>query len=313
MWHDATDRKRETMKQKWYGGDWGLQTRMLVTMGLLVLLYLAFVAALFKAGVSSIVIMVFAVIMMGAQYFFSDKLVMMSSGAREVSPQEYPELHALIDRLVQMADLPKPKVAVVQSPMPNAFATGRSPSAAVVAVTTGILETLNAEELQGVLAHELTHIKNRDMMVITIASFFATVAQFILHQGRWMSFGYGGRRDRNSDGGGFVLMLGASLAVWVISFFLIRALSRYREFAADRGAALLTGSPAALQSALMKISGTMQRVPQRDLREMEGMNAFFIIPAKVQQSIMEIFSTHPSLDKRIAYLDQLSREMNEYR
>lgn len=299
------------MKQKWYGGDLGLQMRMVGTLALLALVYLVFIATLFRAGVNAIVILGFATVLLLAQYFFSDKLVMMSSGAKEVSPQEAPELHALIDRLVQMADLPKPKVAMVHSPVPNAFATGRSPSAAVIAVTTGLLDTLTTAELEAVLAHELSHVKNRDVMVITLASFFATVAQFIMHQGRWMSFGYGGRRSRES-GGSFVLILGVSFLVWAISFFLIRALSRYREFAADRGAALLTGSPAALQSALLKIAGTMQRVPQRDLREMEGMNAFFIVPATVKQSVMELFSTHPSLEKRIAYLDQLAQSMEAY-
>ncbi len=298
------------MKQKWYGGDIGLQLRMFITMGLLALLYLGFMAVLFAYNVNGIMILFIAAILLGAQYFLSDKLVLMSSGAKVVEPNQAPELHAMIDRLVQAADLPKPKVALIQSRVPNAFATGRSPNHAAVAVTTGLLDTLDHAELEAVLAHELTHIKNRDVMVITIASFFATVAQFALRWGMWG--GMGRRRGRDGEGG-FAIFFVASIAVWIISFFLIRALSRYREFAADRGAALLTGSPAALQSALVKISGTMTRVPERDLREMEGLNAFFIIPADAKKSVLELFSTHPNMEKRIAYLDRISAEMNVYR
>lgn len=298
------------MKQKWYGGDFGLQLRMFVTIGLLAIVYLAFIAAMFASGANAVTILVVATILLLVQYFFSDKLVLASAGAREVTPEQYPELHAMVDRLVQAADLPKPKVAIIQSDMANAFATGRSPNHAAVAVTTGLLDRLDRLELEAVLAHELAHVKNRDVMVITIASFFATVAQFAMRWGMWG--GMGRRRDRDSQGG-FVIFFVASIAVWVISFFLIRALSRYREFAADRGAALLTGSPAALQSALLKISGTMSRVPQRDLREVEGLNAFFIIPADAKRSFLELFSTHPSLEKRIAYLDKLAQEMESYR
>lgn len=300
------------MKQKWYGGDIGLQLRMFITMGLLAVVYLGFMAAMFAAGVDSFAIVIFAAVMLGVQYFFSDKLVLASSGARIVEPNEAPELHAIIDRLVQAADLPKPKVAIIETPVPNAFATGRSPNHAAVAVTRGLMNTLTQQEFEAVVAHELAHIKNRDVMVITIASFFATVAQFVMRWGMWGGMGRG-RRDSRDGGGSIIIFFGASILVWIISFFLIRALSRYREFAADRGAALLTGSPAALQSALVKISGTMQRVPQRDLREVEALNAFFIVPASVQQSFLELFSTHPSMEKRIAYLDQLSREMEQYR
>ncbi|MDQ4074744.1 MAG: zinc metalloprotease HtpX [Chloroflexota bacterium] len=298
------------MKQKWYGGDIGLQMRMFITMGLLALVYLAFMAAMFAAGVDSFTIFIFAALLLGVQYFFSDKLVLASAGAQVVEPNQAPELHAMIDRLVQAADLPKPTVAIINSRVPNAFATGRSPQHAAVAVTRGLLDTLNRAELEAVLAHELAHVKNRDVMVITIASFFATVAQFVMRWGMWG--GMGRRRDREGASG-FVLFFVASILVWIISFFLIRALSRYREFAADRGAALLTGSPAALQSALTKIAGTMHRVPERDLREVEGLNAFFIIPADTKQSILELFSTHPSLEKRLAYLDRLAQEMEAYR
>lgn len=299
-----------TMQQKWYGGDRGLQLRMVLTMGMLILLYLFFIAAMVASGANAIVIMIIASIMLGAQYFFSDKLMLFSSGAREVSEQEEPELHALIDRLVQQADLPKPKVAIIDSDVPNAFATGRSPDAAAVAVTRGLLGLLDQAELEGVLAHELAHVKNRDVAVMTIASFFATLAQMVMRFGFWGGMG----RGRRDEGGGSVMIFfGASLLVWAVSFVLIRTLSRYREFAADRGAALLTGSPAALQSALLKIDGTMHRIPQKDLREVAGMNAFFIIPAEVRNGFMELFSTHPALDKRIAYLDQLAQEMESYR
>lgn len=293
------------MKQKWYGGDMGLQIRMVITIGLLVLLYLGFMAVMLTR-VNGIVAFLIAAVMLGVQYFFSDKLVLATSGAKIVEPNQAPELHAMIDRLVQAADLPKPKVAIIESSVPNAFATGRSPNHAAVAVTRGLMQLLDRAELEAVLAHELAHIKNRDVMVITLASFFATVAQFILRMGFWG--GYGDRRRNDTA----VIFL-ASLVVWAISFVLIRALSRYREFAADRGAALLTGSPAALQSALTRISATMTRVPQRDLREVEGLNAFFIVPAHVKQSVMELFSTHPSMEKRIAYLDKLAREMETYR
>jgi heat shock protein HtpX len=281
---------------------------MAVTMGLLVLVYLGFMAAMFAAGVDSFLLFIMAAGMLGVQYFFSDKLVLASAGAKVVEANQAPDLHAMIDRLVQAADLPKPKVAIINSPVPNAFATGRSPKASAVAVSTGLLETLEPPELEAVIAHELTHIKNRDVAVITLASFFSTVAQFVMRSS--LSGGGGRRRDKN---GSVIIFFAASILTWIISFFLIRALSRYREFAADRGAALLTGSPAALQSALIKISGTMQRVPQQDLREVQGMNAFFIVPVHVKQSVLELFSTHPSIEKRIAYLDELAREMERYR
>jgi heat shock protein HtpX len=299
------------MQQKWYGGDAGLQLRMVLTMGMLVLLYLGFIAAMIASGANAVMITLIAGVLLGAQYFFSDKLMLFSSGAREVSASEEPDLHALIDRLVQQADLPKPKVAIIETDVPNAFATGRSPDAAAVAVTRGLLRLLDSAELEGVLAHELAHVKNRDVAVITIASFFATLAQMVMRFGFWG--GIGGGRRRDEGGGSVVLFFGASIVVWLVSFVLIRTLSRYREFAADRGAALLTGSPAALQSALLKIDGTMHRIPQKDLREVAGMNAFFIIPAEVRQGFMELFSTHPALDKRIAYLDKLAREMETNR
>ncbi|GBD16295.1 Protease HtpX [bacterium HR26] len=292
---------------KW-STDPGLAARMLFVMGLLALVYLAFMAVLVASGYDAMTILVIAAIMAGFQYFFSDKIALLSVGARVVEPQQAPDLHAMVERLAALADVPKPKVAIVDTPVPNAFATGRSPRAAVVAVTTGLLDTLEPREVEAVLAHEIAHVRNRDVMVMTIASFFAVVAQLVLRWAYWGS-AWGGSRDRRSGGNAFVIIYLASLLVWVISFFLIRALSRYREFAADRGAALITGAPSQLMSALLKISGVMQRIPDRDLREVSELNAFFIIPAIKGSSLMELFSTHPSLERRLERLRELAREM----
>lgn len=293
-------------------GDAGLTARMFLTMFLLAALYLFFLAVLWQVGVSYMGMIIFVAIMLGVQYYFSDRMVLWSMGAREVSPREAPELHALVERLAALADLPKPRVAIVPTPMPNAFATGRNPANAVVAVTTGIMERLTPSELEAVLGHEMTHIKNRDMTVLTLASFFATVASFIVQNFFFWGGGYGGGRDRD-ERNNFMLVYLASLVVWLVSYFLIRALSRYREFAADRGSAILTGSPGQLMSALTKISGGMARIPSRDLRQAEAFNAFFIIPALNSNSLMELFSTHPSLERRLAYLRKLEQEMEERR
>ncbi|WP_258360057.1 zinc metalloprotease HtpX [Moorella sulfitireducens (nom. illeg.)] len=293
------------------GSDAGLTARMFLTMFLLAAVYLFFLAVLWQAGVSYTGIILFVGIMLAVQYYFSDRMVLWSMGAREVSPAEAPELHALVERLAALADLPKPRVAIVPTSMPNAFATGRSPKHAVVAVTTGIMQRLTTAELEAVLGHELSHIKNRDMTVLTLASFFATVASFIMQHFFYWGGAFGGR-DREGRNNAMVVYL-ASLVVWVISFFLIRALSRYREFAADRGAAILTGSPGQLASALVKISGSMARIPDRDLRQAEAFNAFFIIPALSGNSLMELLSTHPSLERRLAYLRKLEREMEDWR
>lgn len=290
--------------------DPGLSFRMGVTVFLLFALYALFVWVLLSAGVDYTFTFLLVGGMMALQYFYSDKLVLLSTGAREVTPAEYPELHAMVARLAQLADVPKPRVAVVPSRVPNAFATGRDPQHAVVAVTEGLLRTLTSEEVEAVLAHEITHVRNRDVMVMTFASFFGTLAGYLM---RWF-FWYGGpvdRRDRN--GSAIALVYLASVVVWFLSFFLLRALSRYREFAADRGAALLTGAPSHLASALLKISGVMERMPRQDLREAEGLNAFYIVPALSGESLMELFATHPSLERRLRYLEQIEREMRGQR
>ncbi|MFP9062035.1 zinc metalloprotease HtpX [Natrialbaceae archaeon A-chndr2] len=284
--------------------DWGLRFRMFLTMFLLFALYIVF------AGVITAYIggnlLVFAILFGGmsfVQYYYSDTLTLKTMGAKVVDDDEYPQLHAAVERLSQQADLPKPKVAVIDSKVPNAFATGRNQKNAAVAVTTGLMRRLNQEELDGVIAHELAHVKNRDMMVMTIASFLSTIAFMIV---RWGAFFGGGRRGRG--GGGVVVAILVSLVVWIISYLLIRALSRYREFAADRGAAAITGNPAALASALMTISGDVEKIPDRDLREEAEMNAFFIIPLK-SGIVGRLFSTHPDTERRVEALRQLEREM----
>ncbi|ESP87994.1 zinc metalloprotease HtpX [Candidatus Halobonum tyrrellensis] len=280
--------------------DWGLRGRMFLTMFLLFALYVVFAAIMSQTSYSGFLILMVPFLL--AQFFFSDKLALYSMGATEVSEEEYPELHRKITRLCQQADLPKPKVAVADQRMPNAFATGRSQKSAAVCVTTGLLRTLDDEELEGVLAHELAHVKNRDVMVMTIASFLSTIAFMVV---RWGAF-FGGGRDRNN--GGVLVAIAASLVVWVVSFFLIRALSRYREYAADRGGAAITGKPGALASALVTIDSGMDRVPQDDLRETSEMNAFFVIPIR-SGFIGKLFSTHPSTENRVERLRDLEREL----
>lgn len=284
--------------------DHQLKARMFFTLFLLAALYLLFGVVLWYAGVGFSFIIVIVAIMMLVQYFLSDKLVLMSTKAKVVSPQEAPELHSIVERLSMLADMPKPRVAIMPTSVPNAFATGRNPQNAVVAVTQGLMRQLTTQEVEAVLAHEISHVKNRDVAVMTIASFFATVASFIVQNFFLISMG----QDRENRGAG-VLVYFVSLLVYLISFFLIRALSRYREYAADRGAAFLTGSPGMLSSALKKISGNMKRVPEQDLRQAEGMNAFYIIPALTGDAFSELLSTHPSLEKRLDYLRQLEREM----
>jgi len=281
--------------------DRGLEARMLLTMLLLAVLYLAFLAILVSQGVDNIIIIIFAGGFVLLQYYFSDKMILSSMGARIVSESEAPELHQTVSRLCAIADLPMPRIAIVNSSMPNAFATGRNQKNAVVAVTTGIMQKLDQSELEAVLAHELTHIKNRDMMVMTIATFLSSVAQILVRNLPFMGRG----RDRDS-GGSFVVIFAVSLLVWILSFILIQALSRYREFAADRGAAIITGQPSNLVSALMKISGF--QVPTEDLRRVEGpVSALFIVPALTRSSIMNLFSTHPPLEARIQALQRIEQ------
>ena len=285
-----------------FGRDPGLQFRMLFTMFLLGALYVGFAAILFSAGAGAITMVVVLGGLLVAQLFLSDKLALRAIGAREVSPQEAPGLHAMIERLCIQADLPKPKIAVADTKVPNAFAMGRSKKSAVVCATTGIMELLEPSELEGVMAHELAHVKNRDVLIITFASFFASLAAMMAQ----FAFFFGAGDDESPAG--IVVFLG-SLLVYFISFFLMLALSRYREFTADRGAALTTGRPSALSSALIKISGAMEHTPQRDLRAAGEMNAFFIVPTSVKSSVKTLFSTHPPMEQRIERLGRLESQL----
>jgi heat shock protein HtpX len=282
---------------------------MLGTMLLLGLVYVVFVGVLFAAGASGVVILLVCGGMLAFQFFASDKLALRAMGAQEVSPQEAPELHAMIERLCVQADIPKPRVAVLATPMPNAFAMGRSPKAATVCATTGIMDVLSPAELEGVLAHEITHIVNRDVMLMTLASFFASIASMIVQFGFFFGGGFGGGSSDDDDGPSVMAIILVSAVVWVVSFFLMRALSRYREFAADRGAAVITGRPSALSSALLKINGTMQRIPLDDLRAHPEMNAFYIVPAQVKNSVYSLFATHPPMEKRIEALSRLESQL----
>ncbi|WP_396611052.1 zinc metalloprotease HtpX [Haloferax sp. S1W] len=288
--------------------DWGLRGRMAFTMFLLFALYIVFAGVLFAYFQNLAIMVGFMAIFLFAQFFFSDKLALYSMGATVVDEDDGPQaakLHAMVGRLSQQADLPKPKVAIADTPVPNAFATGRSQKNSAVCVTTDLMRTLDDDELEGVLAHELAHVKNRDVMVMTIASFLSSIAFLIVRWG-WL---FGG--DDNRQNVPVIVAIIASLVVWIISYLLIRALSRYREYAADRGAAVITGRPSALASALLKISGRMESVPKRDMRETSEMNAFFIIPVKLD-FIGRLFSTHPSTEKRVERLRDMEREMETF-
>jgi heat shock protein HtpX len=293
-----------------FGRDTGLQARMLLTLFLLGLLYVVFVGVLFAAGASAGLIVVVALVLLVAQLFGSDKLALATMGVKEVTPAQEPELHGIIDRLCVQADLPKPRVCVMETTMPNAFAMGRSRKSTTVCATRGILELLSPPELEGVMAHELTHVINRDVMVMTLAGFFASLASLILQFSFFFGGGFGGGYGRNNEEeDGIIYVILVSALVYAISFLLLRALSRYREFAADRGSAVLTGRPSALASALLKISGTMERVPKQDLRSAEGMSAFFIMPARAKNSIMNLFADHPPLEQRLAALQRLEAQL----
>ena len=292
-------------REHWYR-DPRLQARMFLVMGLLLALYLAFGAALWYAGASFILIALVAGGLALFQYFFSDKLVIASMGAKQVDASQAPELHAMVERLAQAMDLPKPKIYYMDSEVPNAFATGRDPKNAVVCVTSGIMRQLSTEEMVAVLGHELSHVKNRDVFVMTLASFFATIAGFITQWG--LVLGMGRRDDRN--GNATILIWIASFAVSIIStMILIPLLSRQRELAADRGSAVVTGRPGDLISALQRISGRMNLIPQEDLRKVENANAFFIVPALRGISLGSITSTHPTLEQRIEQLQRIQRQM----
>jgi heat shock protein HtpX len=297
----------------WQRRDTGLTVRMILSFGILALLYVVFLSALAYIGLDFISITVVASVMILLQWYFSDKIVLWSSGAKIVTRDQYPQLHDVIERIIARNNLPKPKIAVINTRMPNAFATGKGKRSSVVAMTTGLLDLLDTEELEGVIAHELTHIRNRDVLVLTLASLFSTVAWYLMQFGFYsggMGYGYGyGGRDRNNAGGLAIVIIVAMLT-WVISFLIIRAISRYREFAADRGSAQMTGKPAKLANALMKISGNMHRMPTRDLRQAEGLNAFFIVPAASGSTIVNLFSTHPPVEKRVQKLMEMEASMS---
>src|SRR5213082_1184373 len=302
------------MKRRSFGRDRGLSLRMLFTSGLLGLLYVGFAVVLFsvlKVGLAPMLLIVIGLAFF--QYYTSDKLALAAAGAKVVSPEEAPELHAMVERLCAMADLPKPRIAVIPSDVPNAFATGRSPKHAAVAVTTGLWRRLEPKEVESVLAHELSHVANRDVLVMTVASFFAMLAalltRFGLYAGMFGGFGGGNRDSNNNSVPIWLIVIVVSFVTYILSWVLIRTISRYREYAADRGSALITGAPEYLMSALQKISSQITLIPQRDLREVEGMNAFFIIPARVKEGVNELFMDHPPLEKRLAALERIAREM----
>jgi heat shock protein HtpX len=287
--------------------DLGLTGRMSLVMLILGGIYVTVCAWLIASGASAGVVIFIAAALGLGQWYFSDKLAMMSMGAREVTPEQAPELHGMIDRLCALADMPKPRVAIADTDMPNAFATGRSPNKSVVCVTTGILRRLDADELEGVISHELSHVAHRDVLVMTIAGFLGVMAGLVV---RWGFFFGGGRRDNNSGGPAFIVIWLVAMVVYAISFLLTRLLSRYRELSADRSGAYLTGKPSALAAALTKISGEMARIPTRDLREAQAMNAFFFAPAIKGADIQGLFSTHPPLERRLDQLAKISADLS---
>jgi heat shock protein HtpX len=297
------------MKRKGYGRDFGLSARMVTTLFLLGLLYVVFFVVLISVVQAPFIVIV---LIMGGlallQYFTSDKIALAASRAKIVDRDQAPELHDMVERLCAMADLPKPRLAVIPTDVPNAFATGRNPKNSVVAVTEGLWNRLSKPEIEGVLAHELSHIGNRDVAIMTISSFFAMVAAMLMRMGLWGGM-FGGGRDRSGGTPVWLIMFAVSLLTYVISYVLILMISRYREYAADRGAAIITGAPENLMSALQRIASNIAQIPQRDLREVQGMNAFFIVPTNVKSSFAELFMTHPPLAKRLARLSEIAREM----
>jgi heat shock protein HtpX len=281
--------------------DSGLTARMTLSFIILGILYVVFLSILHYLGVGYIPLAFIAGVMIMAQWYFSDKIVLWTSGAKIVSKEEYPQLHNIVENLVNKNGIPKPKVAVVNSDVPNAFATGKSPRSSLIAVTTGILGLLDDEELEAVIGHELTHVRNRDVLVLTLASVFSTVAWYLAQ----FSF-FGGYQSRNRDSGyATIIVILVAIVTWVVSFLIIRAISRYREYSADRGGAIMTGRPDKLADALMKISGKMNKIPASELQKVQKMNAFFIIPALSGSSIANLFSTHPPVEKRVQKLKEM--------
>jgi len=290
--------------------DVSLTIRMVISFLVLTLIYLvflSFISAYF--GLCILPIAIIAGLMIGAQWYFSDRIVLCSTETKLVSKEEYPVLHEIIERLAQKANVPKPRVGVMTSETPNSFATGKSPKSSVVVVSSSIMKILNRDELEGVLAHEITHVRNRDVTIITLASLFSTIAWYLMQSSMfrtmWGGYGYG----RQQQGGGVFLVLIVAGLVWLLSFLIIRAISRYREFAADRGGAYLTGQPLNLSRALMKISGRVKVAPREELRKLEGMNAFFIIPAISGGTVARFFATHPPIEERVKRLMQIEAEL----
>jgi heat shock protein HtpX len=313
-----------------YAPDRGLSVRMTATMFLLGLVFVAFIAAIIGIGAathaSDAAIVLFAIVLGGGaaigSLFYSDKIALSTARAQVVTPQQEPQLHGIVDRVCALADMPKPRVAISQTSLPNAFATGRNADKSVLCVTTGLMNMLTPEELEGVIAHELSHVAHKDVQVMTIASFLAIIAGLLIRFSFYGElFGGGGRRGGNNQNGGalpiFLIIMGVSIVVYAVSFLLIRLLSRYRELAADRSGALLTGQPSALKSALVKVSGDINKIPTKDLRTAEPLNAFFFAPAAHltvsggKKSLAQIFSTHPSLERRLAELDKIQQQLNQ--
>jgi heat shock protein HtpX len=288
------------METRWKG-DSGLRARMVLSFVILGILYVIFLSILHYLGVGYIPLAIIASVMILAQWYLSDKIVLWSSGAKIISREEYPKLHEIVERLSTNNGLPKPKVAMVNSNVPNAFATGKSPKSSLVAVTTGLLELLDDGELEAVIGHELTHVRSRDVLVLTLASVFSTVAWYLVQFGF-----YGGlqTRNRSSAGSGAIVLL-VAIVTWVVSFLIIRAISRYREYSADRGGAIMTGKPDKLATALLKISGKIKVIPPNELKNVQKLNAFFIIPALSGSSIANLFSSHPPVEKRVQKLKEM--------
>src|SRR5580700_10573158 len=314
-----------------YAPDRGLTARMTATMFLLGLVFVGFVAAIIGIGAathaSDAVIVLFAIVLGGGaaigSLFYSDKIALSTARARVVTPQQEPQLHGIVDRVCALADMPKPRVAISDTRLPNAFATGRNADKSVLCVTTGLVGMLTPEELEGVIAHELSHVAHKDVQVMTIASFLAIIAGLLIRFSFYGELFGGGRRGGNNQNGGalpiLLIIMGVSIVVYAVSFLLIRLLSRYRELAADRSGALLTGQPSALKSALVKVSTGINRIPTKDLRTAEPLNAFFFAPAAHltvsggKKSLAQIFSTHPSLERRLAELDKVQQQLNQRR